>query len=46
MIKKMILEEAEKWKKKLTLIDVDFSKAYDSTEKNCKRNFTKKDGIP
>jgi hypothetical protein len=37
MIKKMILEEAEKWKRKLTLIDVDFSKAYDSTEKFVKQ---------
>ena len=33
MIKKMILEEVEKLKKKIALLDIDFAKAYDSTEK-------------
>ena len=46
MIKKMILEEAEKWKKKLTLIDVDFSKAYDSTEKFAKEISLRRMGFP
>ena len=32
MIKKMILEEVRETNKALTLVDVDFSKAYDSTE--------------
>ena len=32
MIKKMILEDAKYWKKDLCIMDVDFSKAYDSTE--------------
>ena len=46
MIKKMILEEAEKLKKKLTLIDVDFSKAYDSTEKFAKEISLRRMGFP
>ena len=33
----MILEEAREKNKALTLVDVDFSKAYDSTEKFAKK---------
>ena len=36
MIKKLILENAKYHNKDLTLIDIDFSKAYDSTEKFAK----------
>ena len=36
MIKKIILEETRELNKPLTLVDVDFSKAYDSTEKFAK----------
>ena len=33
MIKKMLLEDARNFGKPIVLMDVDFSKAYDSTEK-------------
>ena len=36
MIKKMIAEEARRYGKKLKMVDVDFSKAYDTTEKYAK----------
>ena len=36
MIKKLILENAKYHDKDLTLLDIDFSKAYDSTEKFAK----------
>ena len=31
MIKKMVLEDAKYWGKSLCIMDIDFSKAYDST---------------
>ena len=46
MIKKMVLEDAAFYKKKLTLIDVDFSKAYDSTEKFAKDISLRRMGFP
>jgi len=46
MIKKMILEEAKFYNKDLTLIDVDFSKAYDSTERFAKEISLRRMGFP
>ena len=46
MIKKMILEEARELNKPLTLVDVDFSKAYDSTEKFAKEMTLRRMGFP
>ena len=46
MIKKMILEEARETNKALTLVDVDFSKAYDSTEKFAKEMTLRRMGFP
>ena len=46
MIKKMILEEAAQRNKELTMIDVDFSKAYDSTERFAKEISLRRMGFP
>ena len=46
MIKKMVLEDATFGDKDLTLIDVDFSKAYDSTEKFAKDISLRRMGFP
>ena len=46
MIKKMVLEDAQFFNKKLTLLDVDFSKAYDSTEKFAKDISLRRMGFP
>ena len=46
MIKKMILEEAREKNKALTLVDVDFSKAYDSTERFAKEMTLRRMGFP
>ena len=46
MIKKMILEEVEKLKKKIALLDIDFAKAYDSTEKFAKDITLRRMGFP
>ena len=46
MIKKMILEEVAKLQKKIALIDIDFSKAYDSTEKFAKDITLRRMGFP
>ena len=42
----MILEEARETNKALTLVDVDFSKAYDSTEKFAKEMTLRRMGFP
>ena len=42
----MILEEARETNKPLTLVDVDFSKAYDSTEKFAKEMTLRRMGFP
>ena len=42
----MILEEAREKNKALTLVDVDFSKAYDSTEKFAKEMTLRRMGFP
>ena len=42
----MILEEVAKLKKKIALIDIDFSKAYDSTEKFAKDITLRRMGFP
>jgi len=46
MIKKMILEDAQFYNKDLTMIDIDFSKAYDSTEKFAKEISLRRLGFP
>ena len=46
MIKKLILENAKYHNKDLTLIDIDFSKAYDSTEKFAKDMALRRLGFP
>ena len=46
MIKKMILEDAKFFNKDLTMVDVDFSKAYDSTEKFAKEISLRRLGFP
>ena len=46
MIKKMIMEDAKYYNKTLALIDVDFSKAYDSTETFAKDISLRRMGFP
>ena len=46
MIKKMVMEDAEFFKRNLALIDVDFSKAYDSTERFAKDISLRRMGFP
>jgi hypothetical protein len=46
MIKKLILENAKYHDKDLTLLDIDFSKAYDSTEKFAKDMALRRLGFP
>ena len=38
MIKKMVLEDAKYWGKSLCIMDIDFSKAYDSTSTSPKKS--------
>jgi len=42
----MLLEDAKFYKKALTMVDVDFSKAYDSTEKIAKKISLRRLGFP
>ena len=46
MIKKMVMEDAQYFDKSLTLIDIDFSKAYDSTEMFAKDISLRRVGMP
>ena len=46
MIKKMILEEAKAHNKRLAMADIDFSKAYDSTERFAKDMSLRRMGFP
>jgi len=46
MIKKMLLEDAKFYNKAPTMVDVDFSKAYDSTEKFAKDMSLRRLGFP
>jgi hypothetical protein len=46
MIKKLVMEHAKQHNKNLTVIDIDFSKAYDSTEKFAKDMALRRMGFP
>ena len=46
MIKKMVLEDAKYWGKSLCIMDIDFSKAYDSTEHFAKEISMRRMGMP